>query len=137
MRQERERWTESVTLKSSAGDIKAKLRDLPICPDTLFPGGYELIKSACDDFKEAAEMVAAVCEKDVFTPPTAPAPVAKKTRRSHSTSSSSATEQSPTPAPAKPKDTAGSGDGGARRDHNRPEEPKSRYVKGRGQQARK
>ena len=133
VRQERDRWTDPVNLRTAVADVNAQLRDLQVSPDTLFPGGYEVVKAASDERKETAEMVSAVCDKEQPPVSTAPTPP-KKERRSTSARS----DRSPAPATTHPPPPVQQGRGGGGRGQTEYRssryQQQSRSARGHGKQ---
>ena len=138
VRQERDRWTDPVNLRTAVADVNAQLRDLQVSPDTLFPGGYEVVKAASDERKETAEMVSAVCDKEQPPVSTAPTPPKKEKR-----SASARGDRSPAPAttrpPPPPPVQQGGGGGGRGQTEYRSSRyrQQSRNARGHGKQHHK
>ena len=143
VRQERDRWTDPVNLRSSVSDVNQQLRDLPITPDTLFPGGYEVVKAASDETTQVAEMVSTVGEKEQPPSPSPGPTPPKKDKRSTSAGGEKTTTTAATPPPPHPVQQHQGGRGGyggrggnrGKSDYGR--SSYNRYGKGRGGQYRK
>ena len=144
VRQERDRWTDPVDLRTSVADVNDELRRLKISPDTLFPGGYEVVKAASDECKETATMVSAVAEEKE-SPATADPTPPKRDRRDSNASVSSPPPVASTPVPA-PTQYRGRGGGrggyrggyrGGRSFYTSSRYTPGRYSKGYGKEQHK